>query len=86
MNHQRISRGDPKPIGNLQRLSEESLGGFFGGEMEKKQFQRGLEEVFSTTLALELARHDSELLTRSNCGRNPRQPCILSSPLTRGSG
>ena len=25
------------------------------------------------------------LLTRSNCDRNSRQPCIFSSPLTRGS-
>ena len=30
--------------------------------------------------------YDSELLTRSNCDRNPRQPCILSSPPVRGSG
>ena len=29
--------------------------------------------------------YDSELLTRSNCDRNPRQPCILSSPPARGS-
>ena len=30
--------------------------------------------------------YDSELLTRSNCDRNSRQPCILSSPPVRGSG
>ena len=29
--------------------------------------------------------YDSELLTRSNCDRNSRQPCILSSPPVRGS-
>jgi len=32
------------------------------------------------------ACYDSELLTRSNCDRNSRQPCILSSPPVRGSG
>ena len=30
--------------------------------------------------------YDSELLTRSNCDRSSRQPCILSSPPVRGSG
>ena len=30
--------------------------------------------------------YNSEPLTRSNCDKNPRQPCILSSSLTRGSG
>ena len=30
--------------------------------------------------------YDSELLTRSNYDRNPRQPCILTSPPARGSG
>jgi len=30
--------------------------------------------------------YDSELLARSNCDRNPRQPCILFSSPARGSG
>jgi len=34
---------------------------------------------------LEFPCYDSEPLTRSNCDRNLRQSCILSSPPTRGS-
>jgi len=42
MNHQRIPKGDLKSIGNPQRLSEESLGGF----LKKKQRRNSFREAW----------------------------------------
>ena len=53
---------------------------------ERRNFKEEFSPLVEILTVAYIPCYDSELLTRSNCNRNPRQPCILSSPPARGSG